>query len=63
MASSCTSFTIKIMSKRDRMVGMKSIFSSPFMSSQRPYTLLAAASTEHLEFKVVVIPAYKITTF
>lgn len=44
------------------MVGMKSMFSSPFVSSQRPYTLLAAASTEHLEFKVVVIPAYKSIT-
>lgn len=60
--SLCSSFTINIMSKRERMVGMKSIFSSPFVSSQRPYTLFAAASTEHLEFKVVVIPAYKSIT-
>jgi len=31
--------------------------SSPFVSSQRPKTEFAAASTEHLEFNVVVIPA------
>ena len=57
--SLCSSFTINIMSKRERIVGMKSMFSSPLVSSQRPYTLLAAARTEHLEFRVVVIPAYK----
>lgn len=57
--SLCSSLTINIMSKRERMVGMKSMFSSPLVSSQRPYTLLAAARTEHLEFRVVVIPAYK----
>lgn len=33
--------------------------SSPLVSSQRPKTEFAAASTEHLEFNVVVIPAYK----
>lgn len=48
---------MKIMSKRDRMVGMKSMLSSPLVSSQRPYTELAAASTEQREFRVVVIPA------
>ena len=36
---------------------MKSIFSSPFVSSQRPNTELAAAKTEHRELSVVVIPA------
>jgi len=41
------------------MVGMKSIFSSPFMSSQRPKTELAAAKTEQREFSVVVIPAFE----
>lgn len=55
--SSWTSLTMKIMSKRDKMVGMKSMFSSALVSSQRPKTLLAAASTEHLELRVVVIPA------
>ena len=30
---------------------------SPFVSSQRPNTELAAASTEHLELRVVVMPA------
>ena len=34
--------------------------SSPLVSSQRPNTEFAAANTEHLEFNVVVIPAYKI---
>lgn len=48
---------MKIMSKRDKMVGMKSMLSSPFVSSQRPNTELAAASTEQREFSVVVIPA------
>ena len=56
--SSCSSLTTKIMSKRERIVGMKSMFSAPFVSSQRPNTLLAAASTEQREFKVVVMPAY-----
>jgi hypothetical protein len=50
---------MKIMSKRDKMVGMKSMLSSPFVSSQRPNTELAAAKTEQREFKVVVIPACK----
>ena len=45
------------MSKRERMVGMKSMFSSPFVSSQRPNTELAAASTEQRELSVVVMPA------
>lgn len=48
---------MKIMSKRDKIVGMKSILSSPFVSSQRPNTELAAASTEQREFRVVVMPA------
>lgn len=39
------------------MVGMKSMLSSPFVSSQRPNTELAAASTEQREFRVVVMPA------
>lgn len=50
---------MKIISKRDRMVGMKSMLSSPFVSSQRPYTELAAASTEQREFRVVVMPAWE----
>lgn len=48
---------MKIISKRDKMVGMKSMLSSPFVSSQRPNTELAAASTEQREFRVVVMPA------
>lgn len=54
---SCWSLMMKIMSKRDKMVGMKSMLSSPFVSSQRPNTELAAASTEQREFRVVVMPA------
>lgn len=50
---------MKIMSKRDKMVGMKSMLSSPFVSSQRPNTELAAASTEQREFRVVVMPAWE----
>jgi hypothetical protein len=41
----------------DKMVGIKSMFSSALVSSQRPKTELAAARTEQREFKVVVIPA------
>ncbi|RNA18401.1 hypothetical protein BpHYR1_000531 [Brachionus plicatilis] len=48
---------MKIISKRDKIVGIKSMLSSPFMSSHLPNMLLAAASTEHLELSVVVIPA------
>lgn len=54
---SCKSLMMKIMSNRDKMVGMKSMFSSPLVSSQRPNTELAAASTEQREFRVVVMPA------
>ena len=36
---------------------INALTSSPFVSSQRPKTEFAAASTEHLEFNVVVIPA------
>uniref|UniRef100_A0AAG5CRG8 Uncharacterized protein n=1 Tax=Anopheles atroparvus TaxID=41427 RepID=A0AAG5CRG8_ANOAO len=57
---SCSSFTMKIMSKRDRIVGIKSMFSSPFVSSHRPKMELAAASTEQREFSVVVMPAFAI---
>lgn len=53
---------IKIMSNRDKMVGMKSMLSSPFVSSQRPNTEFAAASTEQREFRVVVIPALRLQT-
>lgn len=56
-SSLCSSLTMKIMSNRDRMVGIKSMFSSPLVSSQRPKTELAAASTEQRELSVVVIPA------
>lgn len=54
---SCSSLIMKIMSNRDKMVGMKLIFSCPFKSSHRPKTLFAAAKTEHREFNVVVMPA------
>ncbi|EZA54967.1 hypothetical protein X777_04430, partial [Ooceraea biroi] len=57
---SCSSLTMNIVSKRDSIVGMKSMFSSPLMSSHRPKTELAAASTEHLVFRVVVMPAFAI---
>ena len=50
---------MKIMSKRDKMVGMKSMLSSPLESSQRPNTELAAARTEQREFRVVVMPAWE----
>ena len=40
----------------DKMVGMKSMFSSPFVSSHLPKIELAAANTEHLVLSVVVIP-------
>ena len=49
-------FNVK--SNLDKIVGMKSMFSSAFVSSQRPKTELSAARTEHLEFKVVVMPAF-----
>ena len=68
---------MKIISNRDKIVGMKSRFyarkeefktfflgeggnfptCSPFVSSQRPNTELAAARTEHRELRVVVMPA------
>ena len=48
---------MKIISNRERMVGRKSILASPFVSSQRPNTELAAASTEQRELSVVVMPA------
>lgn len=57
---SCWSLMMNIMSKRDKIVGMKSMLSSPFVSSQRPNTELAAANTEQREFNVVVIPAWEI---
>lgn len=47
------------MSNLDRIVGMKSILSSALVSSHRPNTELAAASTEQREFRVVVMPACK----
>jgi len=59
LPSLCSSLTRNIISNRDRIVGMKSMFSSPLVSSQRPKTELAAASTEHREFRVVVMPAWK----
>lgn len=61
LLSSWASFMMKIMSKRDRMVGIKSMLSSPFVSSHRPYTEFAAASTEQREFSVVVMPAWYVT--
>ena len=59
-AISWTSLTMKIMSKRDKMVGINSMLLSPRESSHRPKTLLAAARTEHREFSVVVMPALAI---
>jgi hypothetical protein len=47
------------MSNLERMVGMKSMFSAPLVSSQRPKMELAAAKTEQREFSVVVMPACK----
>ena len=47
------------MREREESRGEKRILTaSPLVSSQRPKTELAAASTEHLELRVVVIPAY-----
>ena len=45
--------------KTDIVKDVRFLTSSPLVSSQRPKTELAAANTEHLEFNVVVIPAYK----
>uniref|UniRef100_A0A224Y107 Putative conserved secreted protein n=1 Tax=Panstrongylus lignarius TaxID=156445 RepID=A0A224Y107_9HEMI len=53
----CSSFTMNIMSNLESIVGMKSIFSSPLVSSHRPNTEFAAANTEQREFSVVVSPA------
>ena len=36
---------------------VKGLTASPLVSSQRPKTELAAASTEHRELRVVVMPA------
>uniref|UniRef100_V9IAW1 Uncharacterized protein n=1 Tax=Apis cerana TaxID=7461 RepID=V9IAW1_APICE len=58
--NSCSSLTMNIISKRDKIVGIKSIFSSPFISSQRPNIEFAAAKTEQRVFNVVVIPAFAI---
>lgn len=49
---------MKIISNRDKIVGMKSMFASALLSSQRPKTLFAAANTAHLELRVVVMPAW-----
>ena len=48
-----------IISNLESIVGIKSIFSAPLVSSHLPYILLAAANTEHLVLRVVVKPAYK----
>merc|ERR1719481_736067 len=56
-SSLCSSLTMNIVSNLDKMVGMKSMFSSALESSHRPKMELAAARTEHLELRVVVIPA------
>ena len=58
LATSCSSLMMKIMSKRERMVGRKSMLASPLLSSQRPNTEFAAARTEQRELRVVVIPAF-----
>ena len=57
--SLCSSLTMKMVSKRDRIVGIKSMFSSPLLSSHRPKTELAAANTAQREFSVVVMPAFE----
>lgn len=57
LSRSYRSFTMNIMSNLDKIVGMKSMFCSPLVSSHLPYTELAAANTEQREFRVVVIPA------
>ena len=46
--------------RREEERGRKELTASPLVSSHRPNTELAAASTEHLELRVVVIPAYNI---
>ena len=48
------------MSNLLRIVGIKSIFSSPLVSSHLPNTLLAAANTLQRVLRVVVIPALAI---
>ena len=58
---SCSSRTMKIMSKRDRMVVWKSMFSPGVLrSSYRPKIGFAAASTEVRAFRIVVMPALAI---
>jgi hypothetical protein len=51
---------IKIVSKRDKIVGIKSMFSSALVSSHLPNMELAAAKTEQRELSVVVMPALAI---
>lgn len=51
---------MNIVSNLDKIVGKKSMFSSPFVSSQRPKMEFAAARTAQREFRVVVIPAYNV---
>ena len=59
--ASCRAFRIKMKSKRERIVGIRSMFSSVWSeSSQRPNNELAAASTAHREFRVVIMPALAI---
>ena len=43
--------------EREKEEERKKLTASPLVSSHRPKTELAAASTEHLELRVVVIPA------
>mmetsp|Transcript_29921 Transcript_29921/g.85489 ORF Transcript_29921/g.85489 Transcript_29921/m.85489 type:complete len:237 (-) Transcript_29921:620-1330(-) len=60
-SGSRTSLTRKIMSKRERMVVSKSIWSAVlWRSSYVPKRGLAAASTLHWVFNIVVIPAFAI---
>ena len=53
-------FKGKVGSYLERIVGMKSMFSSALVSSHLPNTELAAARTEHLLLRVVVMPALAI---
>lgn len=59
--SSRTSLTMKIASKRERIELWKSIYSAAcFKSSYLPKRGFAAARTEVLELRIVVIPALAI---
>lgn len=59
--SSLISLTMKMLSNLDRIELWNSIYSAAcFRSSYLPKTGLAAANTDVLEFRIVVIPAFAI---